>query len=434
LAYPLQAQERVPAQITEHVKKCNHCLEEIDRLREALSENNGSEPNGKEARDYTAKILEQHFHFIGKTVTCNIVRPFIPALSKPDLAIRIPTPITVHLGNCKQCSSDLEMIRRCNLNSNQQVMLSKLFEGTEDIVEARQELDSRLYNIVESPESGISTIFTVDASEESVDSYESIIPSVLVTIEDGGVNKAIPPTSINPETGSTVKQKFPSERLKFLCKTGLASAAVILIAFSVFFFNRTPKEITLDGLHKAVVAAGNVYITTVKADEGSLSEEKWVSRTLKTYLAKNQHRMAMWDLEKNIIRRKGSDISEVDKMTGLTFAGIAREMEGTLGIIPFESITDIPPDARWELLGSEALKTAPHGTDGYMLQWTELKPDGLVQFRKWLVFIDPHKNLPVKTELYSKYLPEGKYALESTQTIQYLNNSQMKGILDDFSR
>jgi hypothetical protein len=43
------------------------------------------------------------------------------------MEIRIPTPITAHLDNCRQCADDLEAIRRLNLNCKQLRALSQLF-------------------------------------------------------------------------------------------------------------------------------------------------------------------------------------------------------------------------------------------------------------------------------------------------------------------
>ena len=72
-------------------------------------------------------MLKLHFAYIGKPVTCNIVKPFLPSLLDPALEIRIPTPIITHLHKCQQCAEDLDIIRCLNLNRKQLCRLSQLF-------------------------------------------------------------------------------------------------------------------------------------------------------------------------------------------------------------------------------------------------------------------------------------------------------------------
>ena len=118
----------VPELIIDHVGRCQHCQEQISRLKGALSQaeaDDGSE--GGQVGSPVAIMLRLHFAYIGERVTCETARPFLAGMSDPALEIRIPTPITVHLDSCRQCAEDLETIRGLNLNPKQLHQLGQLF-------------------------------------------------------------------------------------------------------------------------------------------------------------------------------------------------------------------------------------------------------------------------------------------------------------------
>jgi len=123
-----ESQELIPESIINHIEKCSNCQERVNRLNAALSRT--EEPIESEQQQVSSAIttmLKLHFAYIGKPITCNIVKPFLPCLLDPALKIRIPTPIIAHLHNCHQCSEDLDIIRRLNLNRKQLCRLSQLF-------------------------------------------------------------------------------------------------------------------------------------------------------------------------------------------------------------------------------------------------------------------------------------------------------------------
>jgi len=118
----------VPEFIIDHIKQCQCCQEQLSRLTRVLSIGEGHiESEQKQVSSAITIMLKLHLAYIGKPVTCEIVKPFLPSLLDPALEIGIPTPITVHLDNCQTCSEDLEVIRRLNLNRKQLRRLSQLF-------------------------------------------------------------------------------------------------------------------------------------------------------------------------------------------------------------------------------------------------------------------------------------------------------------------
>jgi hypothetical protein len=120
--------ELIPKVIINHIKQCPTCQEQINQLKAVISKVQAHlEPLESRLSLAIAAMLEVHFTYISKPVTCDVVRPFLLGLLDPALEIGIPTPITAHLDNCQQCSEDLETLRRLNLNCKQSIRLSQLF-------------------------------------------------------------------------------------------------------------------------------------------------------------------------------------------------------------------------------------------------------------------------------------------------------------------
>jgi hypothetical protein len=117
----------IPKPTIDHIEKCQHCKEQISKLKTVLSQAESIEAQQKQVSSAVATMLKLHFAYISKPVTCNIVKPFLPTLLDQALEIHIPTPIITHICNCQQCSEDLDIIKCLNLNRKQLCRLSQLF-------------------------------------------------------------------------------------------------------------------------------------------------------------------------------------------------------------------------------------------------------------------------------------------------------------------
>jgi hypothetical protein len=120
-------EEPVPEEIVRHIEECRGCRDKLSQLQAALSQADNVGAEEKQADSAIATMFRLHFAYIGKPVTCRIVRPFLPTLLDPVLQVRVPTPITVHLNNCPQCSEDLQAIQAMSLSRKQLGRLSRLF-------------------------------------------------------------------------------------------------------------------------------------------------------------------------------------------------------------------------------------------------------------------------------------------------------------------
>jgi hypothetical protein len=113
--------------INNHIEQCQHCLEQINKLKIALSQVESLKSDKGQVSSAMNTMLKLHFAYIGKPVTCNIVKPFLPSLLVHALGMSIPTPIVTHLHNCQRCSEDLDTIQSLNLDPKQLCRLSQLF-------------------------------------------------------------------------------------------------------------------------------------------------------------------------------------------------------------------------------------------------------------------------------------------------------------------
>jgi hypothetical protein len=71
-------------------------------------------------------LLKLHFACVGEPVTCTTVKPFLASLADPVLQIRVPTPITMHIDKCGQCSDDVQTLRDLQLSHKQLCRLGQL--------------------------------------------------------------------------------------------------------------------------------------------------------------------------------------------------------------------------------------------------------------------------------------------------------------------
>jgi RNA polymerase sigma factor (sigma-70 family) len=116
------------SEVFAHICSCSFCKAEVDRLKVELKETEDDVVRSvKESASIAITNLKLHFGYMGEMVNCETVKPFLPGLADPALEVSVPTPITVHLDKCQQCSGDLEEIRRLKLTHKQLCRLGQLF-------------------------------------------------------------------------------------------------------------------------------------------------------------------------------------------------------------------------------------------------------------------------------------------------------------------
>jgi len=534
----------IPEPIVSHINHCATCKEQVNQLRAVLIKSEEHlESDQKEVSSAVTELLKLHFAYIGKPVTCDIVKPFLLGLLDTALEIRIPTPITIHLDNCRQCSEDLETIRRLNLSHRQLYRLSQLFadETSKDKVnclQARaailsvvfmrlhetnadvlrhlcicpgcqkalydyresvrsdlllnrsdqkefpceqvsatdifdyvvpyglnpakdqyakfrgsltshlvtcptclakmQQLHNTVYGIVEQTESGVVTLYHIDESAkakavcETEELYAGFPIRAEVMEQKDEVKDEQPAPAFN--IASALKGKVSTINRKLTVKTIATVAAVILIGFALLLNITSAKAVTIDQICKAIEKVKNVHITKFVPDKTEPAQEQWVSRALNIYMTKTAEQCVFWDIANGVTKIKHLDTGAVEttRLSAENITGIEKKMSGSLGLIPFYDIFDIPADAEWGHANKASLEV-DETIEAYDLMWIDRKYINLVVFKRWRVFVDPKTNLPQRTEFYQKLATDSEYSLKSAKMIEYLSDSEMQEVIEEVS-
>jgi hypothetical protein len=122
-----QLEGNVPKEVLSHIQQCDWCQAEIERLKTTLKDEDAGEATKKHIRHAVVTSLRLQYAYTGAEVACDQVKPFLPILADTVLETRVPTPITTHLDNCKQCADDLQAIQQLNLGHSQLCRLGQLF-------------------------------------------------------------------------------------------------------------------------------------------------------------------------------------------------------------------------------------------------------------------------------------------------------------------
>ena len=440
-----ESRQLIPNSIVNHIEQCQACRQHIEQLKKILSETEDQSESGqKQTTAAITKCLELHFVYIGKHVTCREVRPFLPALLDPHLKIRIPTPITVHRDNCKQCREDLETIRKLHLDRDQlwqlaQILTGQLIEDSSIEQAKMQQLNKIASQIAEQPESDTVTIYNIDKSAKSEDTWASDelygdfpIKVEVINREDEVIAKQ--PASTFDFTVA-LKQRISARNLKSLLKPAIAAAAVILIGVTLLLNTPTAgAATTIDKIYKALEKVKNIYIASFVPDKKEPIQEKWVSRTSNNYMTKTEKELVLWDIPNRVEKLKHADTNLIGTtlLSDEVISKIEETITGFWGLVPFADLSVIPDDAEWSRVADDSLETIVKGTEVYDLTWIEKRYSGSDTFKKWRVFVNPETNLPKRTEFYKK-LADGEYILRLVKIVEYLSDSEMQAVIREAS-
>ena len=526
----------IPESIVNHVEQCQHCREQINQLKAVLSQADGLESQQSQVGSAVTTMLKLHFAYVGKLVTCNIVKPFLPTLLDQTLGMRIPTPIVTHVYDCQQCTEDLDIIRRLNLSRKQLYRLSQLFaekpagsniscteaqnaipsvvsmvfrETDSEVLKhlctcpicrgllykerqricdslpeytpsvefpcesvsasdffdyvvpygidpandqyakfrksftshvsncpnclARmQQLHDTVYYIAERAESEVVTIYHIDESTkaEAISESDDIYAGFPIRVERANrgdeVNAGRSASTIG--LGAALKQKVSAMNLKAPVKTAIATAAVILIAVALLLHTPTAKAVTIEKIYKALEKVKNVYISKYVPDKTEPVQEKWVSRTLNIYMSKTGKQLVSWDIPNGIRKSKQLDttVTETAPLTDDVIADIKQKMSGSLGLMPFQDISEVPEGTQWVRVSEEGLESVAKETEVYDLKWGEKLDNDSIVFRKCRFFVDVRTNLPQRIEVYMQLTADDVYTLGAMTAVKYLTDSEIQ--------
>lgn len=535
-----ESHEPIPETVVNHIEQCQYCQEQVHRLEAILSQYEDIEPAESQSWGAIIAILKLHFAYIGKDVTCESVRPFLPTLLDPDLEVKIPTPITVHIDRCQQCAQDLETIRNLNLSREQLCRLSKLFAAKpdEDSVSCSQahhavmafvsltfsktneqvlkhlsacsycrkvvykyretvrteylhekgrqkcsicdqvsvtdifdyvvpygldpahdqyakfrgtltshlcscpaclakiqQLHETVYGIIERAESEIVTTYYLDESVKTISQSDELYNEFPIKVEVSDSQGKAEVISLTPivSFADSSKEKVSAPKKKQFIKTGIAAAAAVLIVSALLFILNMPtaQAVTIDQVYKAIEKVKNVYISKFAAGNAKPAEEKWISRPLNIYMAKTRKELVFWDINNKVrkIKQLDNNITETILLSNDMLADVDRKITGSLGLMPFNDMSEIPPGAAWSRIADEDVKVTFRGAEVYDLTWVEKNYGGSAVFRRWRVFVNAETNLPQRAEWYQKLTADDEFVLTAIITVEYLSEDEIQDVI-----
>ena len=421
--------ETIPESIKNHLAQCQKCKEKIEQLENMLKSEDYCKSKSGQNTSAVTTMLELHFAYIGKHVTCETVRPFLPGLLDPTLEIRIPTPITVHLDNCPQCTEDLKKIRELNLNSTQLYRLSQFFaDRTNRQAKEYSEMATVVKAMANRADSEITTIYHVDESAKNKQAGNSngLYSGFPINVEVLEPEPEVEQPVVSIDFAAALKKKIAVMNLKPLLKVGLAAAAVIMIGF---FLLRDTNPLEAEGvadMYNAIQGAENVYIARFNADMTEPTQERWISHTLNVSINKDRKQFSLININTGIEESKNLDTGAIEKqeLPKDILIDFKQEMAGCLGLTPSDKISDLPPDSHWRL--TEDQSQATEGIKVYDLDYTES-----TYLYKRRCYIDSKTFFPEKIKVYRTLKGQSESELIIVYRIRSIKESEIKKIIRD---
>jgi hypothetical protein len=288
-----------------------------------------------------------------------------------------------------------------------------------------QQLQEEIYAIRRRPESGVVTIYDLGRAKESVSTSESeniydgfpIKVKALTPVRKTALGK-----SSKGEHVGGCNIKLFRKGLNYLVKGTIAAAVILVIAL---FLRSTPTATaaTLEQIYEAIQKASNVYIQKFVAGSSNPIQEKWISKSAGIYAVKDKNGFSSWDLQKGVRTTKKPSGAESEEVQ-LTEAEIVtirqRKFGGSLGLLPFECISQLPKGARWSKADDRDSSLAEVDSEVYELSWSVETLQGEKTNFKWHVFVKSGTNKPLRTEFYERTLGSSEYELQIVQKVEYL--------------
>ena len=409
-----------PEDVRRHIDSCQHCQTDMSQLRALLASTDKTAKSEQEQRDLAiSTLLSLHFAWIDRPVTCQSAKPFLPSLADPILQITIPTPITVHLDKCPRCSGELATLKSSGFTHKQLCRLGGIM--------AEQQPE----DIAERDDSGITTCFTFreqgqQSAQTESNEYANWPIEVQVLSREGlGSTKAA--------RSSAPRQRTSLLNLKRQIKPALAAAAMILIGVAFFFGTSAARAVDLDRIYKAVMRAPNIHITNFISGETGPERERWASRSLRMYMLKVGQELTLWDFRAGS-RKVKSFHNVAPKAVPLTETDAAtakKTINSPLDIMPFNNMSDVPADAKWDRVADDAVQAATLDCQVYDLTWARRGSRGETILEKWRVFVDSNTNLPQKAQFYDKFRTDTEYALQNELVAEYLSDRQVEAAVKE---
>ncbi|MBN1804370.1 MAG: hypothetical protein JW837_03895 [Sedimentisphaerales bacterium] len=209
-----------------------------------------------------------------------------------------------------------------------------------------------------------------------------------------------------------------------------AVAAVVLVVFALFL-DSSAREIKLGDVYQAMGKVQNICITTFEPTSAEPMQIEWVSQSLNINMSRIGRQFVLLDIPNKLKMTKNisSGSVEVEMLSGDTLSRVERAAVQRFGLFPFSNITDVS-DAKWTRIDNSETEIVMPGTRVYELSLEQTKiASGLINLRKWRVFLDKNTALPRRIEWYPKRRPEDDYEFETYDIVTYPDEKQIQTLI-----
>jgi len=301
-----------------------------------------------------------------------------------------------------------------------------------------QKLHTTVYSILERGESGIVTCCTINdsAKDGSLSGSDDVYEEWPIEVQIYDKSDEIDTTKTNDTSiavSAKPKQKTGKPNVRPFVKPVAAAAAILIIALLVFNVS-VAKGIGLDQIYKALERIRNVCITTFIPQSSEPTQVRWISENLDKMISKNNTQYVLWDVKAKSKRSK--DLIASSTITTILDENAILKAEKTMkspwGLLPFENISEIPPDAQWQQVVNENIEATIANTEVYDLIWVKDIIGSSPVYSKRRFYIDTKTNLPKRIERFRRQCEGQEYELLDIMKISYPDSVDIQGIIESF--
>ncbi len=458
-------QIRTPTPITAHIDRCRTCSEDLTTLRNLQLTHKQLCHLGQLMADEATN----------DNVSCKQSRAAIASVASMAHG-ETKAEILKHLCTCPECRQQLRLCRETLRNKLPEDGLSRNDLPCESISAADifdyclpygldpaddqyagfresivshlrdcptctakiQDLHNTICDILERPASEVATIYNITeqtAEELPISESDEPYPGFPVKVELINLReRAIrnqPAAIINFST--RLKQRTLALTAKPQFKA-IAIAAALVIGLSMLLSLPTATAVTYDQMSRAVKDIRNVHITNLSR-EGETNQEIWVSRPNGIYMIKTGQDTVFYDITNKVRKAKliGGDSVEQTMLPDEDCAAIKNRINSSLGLLPFERMSNVPQGTTWSRVSSDSLGMTDDNIEVYDLTHPAPSLTGSGVFSKDRFFVDTQTGLPSKIEFYRKHPTDSEYILRSELIVDQLTNAQFQDIVESAS-
>jgi hypothetical protein len=300
-----------------------------------------------------------------------------------------------------------------------------------------QDLHKTVYGVLEHKESGIVTCFKVNESARdfivgSPDDLYGDWPVEVQVFDESGEIETIKARGPGVAVSRKPKRRLSTLNVRPFIKPAAVAAAVLLMA-TLLLKGPVAKAVDLGQIYGALERIKNVCLTAFVPGKAKPIQEIWISQALDIKMSKAGTECALWDLKGKSKKSRDLNIGSITmaELDSSILVEVEETMKAPWGLLPFDDISGVPEDAKWQQVADENIDTTIPNTEMYDLIWIEKALDGSIVYKKWRGYIDIETKLPRRVEQWRKLAQEKEYKLLTFVTVAYPTTVEIRGVIID---